>query len=465
MPFDQAQLIELINQPNETLSIELKSWIDPGSNSGIEKIVKACLAMRNNNGGSLLIGFDNEKGNPIIEGAPEDVLSDFHVDKIQGLLTKYSSESFEVYIHYPKIDGNTYVVIEIPTGVKTPVATKSALIDENKNFIRENKIFVRTLNANNTPSTAEANYKDWPVLMEKCFDNREADVGRFIRRHLSNASLLELKELFLSSNDSYDFDNRSINEVDLEFIKSSFKRFEFISNERDLNLPNHGSMEVSVKIEGEINQFSANTDFLNLVSATNPGLTGWPVWDDTRAFVNSAHRPFVFEGFWEAFVASFGEGHFDHLDYWRISPEGRFYLYRAFQDDIGSRDSKPVAGTVLDYGLVVLRAAECIIVAIAFAKAMQANDDSKLRITFRWRGLRGRTLSSWANPERYIDYNKSAYQDEVITSIELPVDTASGTVAGYVESVTSPLFEVFEGFELSSEIIDEFTSRLIQREL
>ena len=87
-----------MNNPSERLSVELKDWIDPDIPEGITKIVKACLAMRNNDGGYLLIGFNNESGSPNIQDAPKDVETRFHIDKIQGYVSKYSSEAFEVSI-------------------------------------------------------------------------------------------------------------------------------------------------------------------------------------------------------------------------------------------------------------------------------------------------------------------------------------------------------------------------------
>ena len=84
----------------------------------------------------------------------------------------------------PKIFDQEFPVIEVGSGVKVPVATKSALADGEDVLIRENRVYVRSLKANNTPSTTEAIWKDWPQIVEVCFENREADIGRFFRRHL-----------------------------------------------------------------------------------------------------------------------------------------------------------------------------------------------------------------------------------------------------------------------------------------
>jgi len=87
---------ELVNQPRESLAVELKNWINPEEPTGIITLVKAAIAMRNNNGGFILIGFDNDTCQPIHEDVPENVQELFNKDTIQGLVTRYASEFFEV---------------------------------------------------------------------------------------------------------------------------------------------------------------------------------------------------------------------------------------------------------------------------------------------------------------------------------------------------------------------------------
>lgn len=464
MPLTKEGVDRLVDQVSEKLSIELKDWIDPDSMNGKAKIIKNALAMRNNDGGFLLIGFNDADGSPNIEGAPEDVAQKFHIDKIQGYVTKYSSEPFEVFLHYPEISGQTFVVIEIPQGIKTPVATKSGLSDDEKHYINIDEVFVRTLNANNTASTARAKWKDWPKLVERCFDNREADVGRFIRRHLSGALSDELVAhiSMLKGNVS----EVSATESSLkQFLNESIKRYDAAVQKRKLTIPLHGSMEVAVAVVGEINNYSANREFLNLITATNPQYTGWPVWVDSRSFAESNDKPYVFNGAWEAFVFSTGGFDWDHLDFWRLSPAGYFYLYRALQDDIGGGEKAPQPCTKLDFGLAVLRVAECIAVAIQFAKAMGASNEASIEVIIRWKGLSDRVISAWANPDRILPYGGKAHQDEVTSIISIPVETPPSALSTYVHQLTSELFEVFDGFELSIESSEDLVRRLIERRL
>ena len=448
-------ITNLVTSPSESLSLEMKDWIDPDYAEGIEKIVKAALAMRNNDGGYLLIGFNDRDGSPNFSGAPADVPATFHIDKIQGYITKYSSESFEVKVHFPVINEQQFVVLDVPKGIKTPVATKSGLPYQGRELIKVNKVYVRTLEANNTPSTAEATWKDWPKITEKCFENRETDIGKFLRRHLGTSLALQeyLQPLPNPENDL------------TEFLTASRTKFDEIVTQRALQLPTHGAMEVAIKVEGDFATHRATRDFLNLLQSNNEMYTGWPVWVDSRNFTDERSRPYLDNGAWEAFVASFSQGFNSHLDYWRLLPEGEFYLYRAFQDDIGGSEHAPLPNTELDYGLVILRVAECVAKAITFAKALEATDDASLLIKVRWTGLQGRNLSDWANPERWIHGYGPASQDSVESTIAVPLSTPLTAISTYVHEIVSDLFVVFGGTEISAGVTEDLVQRLLSRNL
>ncbi|MCS3695188.1 hypothetical protein ABIF07_000073 [Bradyrhizobium elkanii] len=53
-------------------------------------------------------------------------------------------------------------------------------------------IYFRTLHANGTLSSSLARPQDWPDILDICFDNREADIGKFLRRHLVGAGAPQL---------------------------------------------------------------------------------------------------------------------------------------------------------------------------------------------------------------------------------------------------------------------------------
>lgn len=82
MNIDQNRINDLVAAPSESLNVEVKRWINPDEQDGIAKLIKAALAIRNRNGGFLLIGFDNDSLLPDNKHRPKDVRTSFHLDKI-----------------------------------------------------------------------------------------------------------------------------------------------------------------------------------------------------------------------------------------------------------------------------------------------------------------------------------------------------------------------------------------------
>ncbi len=165
-------------------------------------------------------------------------------------------------------------------------------------------------------------------------------------------------------------------------------------------------------------------------------------------------------------ITNLETGWSDQIDFMRFDPNGKFYLRRALQDDISGSQRAPEPMKVLDFGLPVIRCAEAIAVGISFAKAMGCDPEStQLAYAFKWSKLRGRKLVSWANPGRYISPGRSAYQDEVLSIINVPLETPLSALGDYVNKIVQPLFEIFDGFTLSTDVIEDLTQRLIQRKL
>ncbi|MEO1147826.1 MAG: RNA-binding domain-containing protein [Cyanobacteria bacterium J06638_22] len=467
MEIDSSRIQDLVNRPSESLSVELKRWIDPVSSEGISKIVRTVLALRNHGGGYLVIGFDNKTLRPDVENVLADVQSAFHIDKIQGLISRFSSEPFEIVVEFPEREGQVYPVIVVPPGVKTPVASKSDLHnDDNKKLISTDDVYVRSLQANNTPSTTKAGWKDWPTIVEVCFDNREADIGRFLRRHLSGLKPETVREFAAVMAKGME-PEISVEDLLKECLQEGVKRFQEVIEERAVELPDQETWEVALLMSGDAPTHSANLQFLSLLDSSNPNYTGWPIWLDSRNFIDESARLYPFEGAWEAFINSLDSiwGGV-HLDFMRLDPKGKFYLRRALLEDISNGSQAPEPLKVLDFCLPIIRSAEAIAVGIAFAKAMgYETEHTVLDFAFRWTRLRGRELRSWAQPSRHLLPRHNEYQDEVVVFVNVPLDTPLSALSEYVDQVVQPLYEVFNGFTLSKDVVEDLTRRLVERRL
>ncbi|KVR05632.1 hypothetical protein WK11_12465 [Burkholderia ubonensis] len=459
---ERERIEQFVKRPQESLAVEIKAWIDPTKPAGQEKIIKTAIALRNHGGGSLIIGLNNDTLKAERDGMPDDVRAVFHVDVIQGMVAKYSSETFEVAVEFVEHENVTHPVIVIPPGVQTPVCAKATLTGEGgKLHVEKDVVYVRTLDSNNTASTSKAKAKDWKRLVDICFDNREADIGRFLRRHLAGVDAGVLREIVMAIAGSAPVQQSVRGQLE-NVLGEGLGRFHTLVKERNLELPPHGTWEVALIIDGQF-QAPALGEFANLLSASNPSYTGWPVWLSSRQFSDKDQRPYIMEGAWETLIVN-NPAVFPALDFMRQDPTGRFYLYRALEDDITSSSRAPKPMVFLDGILPMLRVGEAIAVGIAFATALHADEQAKLEFMFRWKGLKDRVLTSWANPARYIT-PRATKQDSVTSTVTVPIDTPPSALAEYVKMAIQPLYEVFDGFTLPGSVVDELTQKLLERRL
>lgn len=460
---DQQQIEELTTNPTESLAFEIKTWIDPDSPEGRAKVVKSCIALRNNDGGALLIGFNNHTGAPDANTLLQDVKGSFHIDKIQAMVGKHSSEAFEIEVHWIERGGQPYPVIAVPGGVKSPVAARSPILDAQNNvLLAEHRVYVRSLLSNNTPATTEATWRDWPVVVGRCFENREADIGRFIRRHLTPDVIHQLRDA-LGSLPAAAPPEPTLEERARSFLDESLTRYDAVVAALTEPLPPHDAWEVAAVAGDPLQRYANNTKFLNLINSNNPRYTGWPLWINSRTFNDQSRHPHVVEGAWEAMVIGRNVG---HIDFWRASGDGKFYQRRAYEDDTQRAFSQaaPQPQTVLDFGLVIYRTAEAIAVPLEFIRAMGgASDDTQVAFCFRWKGLKGRKLSSWANPNRVMWDDFVAYQDEVTASVVVPLGAAKSSIPAYTNEVVRQVFEIFNGAEIESAIVEEMATSMLTR--
>jgi hypothetical protein len=122
--------------------------------------VKAALAIRNHpSGGYIVIGV-NKNGTP--EHPPEGFLPRevFAWDNIQQIISRHASHLFEVAVHFVVRNEVEHPIVQIPGGLKTPVACRADLKGSDGTWLlRENDIYVRTLAANGSVSSARCHGK------------------------------------------------------------------------------------------------------------------------------------------------------------------------------------------------------------------------------------------------------------------------------------------------------------------
>jgi hypothetical protein len=80
MEIDLSSIQALVERPGESLSVEIKRWIDPDRPEGIAMIVRAVLALRNHGGGALVSGSGSNRAIGIANLLPAQ-----HESRLLGL--------------------------------------------------------------------------------------------------------------------------------------------------------------------------------------------------------------------------------------------------------------------------------------------------------------------------------------------------------------------------------------------
>lgn len=458
MSVSDERIQRILENPRESLNVELKDWLDPSQPHGVAKIVKAAFALRNRDGGELLIGFDDASLRPNSMSAPQDPRSMFHVDVIQGILTKYASEPFAVDLHFAVIEGRDFPIISVPSGVVIPVVVKRHLMDGKDYLLKEDDVYFRTLRSNGTPSSAKIKAGDWTDMLRICFDNRETDIGRFLRRHLGSDVTARV---FGMADDAKPHpslkDRAKAVQIDGEskLVEALQKRNDLAALEAYQRL---GSWSVALVIDPRFDKQDSDKAFLNTISSANPDYTGWPAWLDSSGFSEPNSRPYKREGAWQALIDSLGST--QNLDFQRMHASGEFYLWRILDDDL-THKVRPRAA--FDPTIAAYRVIEVLLVGLNFARALGAPDDGNLGFLFKWKGLTGRVVESWAGRNVYFSGGRKSYDDEIETYVQLSVDTALSSVGMYAKKATDVLLGAFDGLSLREERYDELVEKMLSR--
>lgn len=449
---------EIVENPTENLSTEMKNWIDIETPEGKCKIVKGCFALRNYNGGYFIIGFNND-GTPDINNIPQDVTSRYHPDKVQALISEYASEPFEAEVYFGKRTEGLFPVIKIPSGIETPVATKKPMTGNGgKRLFDESQVFFRTLSTNNTASTASATHKDWKDIVKICFDNREADIAKFIKRHLNFDAVQSIIALIPQAHET-----PSKYEELSAFVAESFERLQTIINEASGNYPKEfGWLSLGFAFsQPQPNQIPTQSA-LNTILSCNPNLTGWPLWLDSRGFGTEESRPLVYGDCWEVFLPV-SESWGNHLDYWRASGRGLFVHFRALEDDITWADKGPTPLGTFEYGVVLRRIGEAIACSLAFAEGLNMTD-TEIFLTMKVTKMKGRRLSSWGTPGAMTLNRSQCHQEEYSSQYQYKADIAKSAIADIVHEVSKPLLSLFGGYEVNKKFVQDLIDKLLARQ-
>jgi hypothetical protein len=222
-----------------------------------------------------------------------------------------------------------------------------------------------------------------------------------------------------------------------------------------------GFYEVAAYIDGEVHLNLNPGSFPSLLESADPSFTALPPF-------LVQHRvglaPWTFEGSWESLHSNLepGEWGFKRLDFWRASPEGKFYLRRNYQEDDGTNGRKP--HTFLDFRLAINRPAEIIETIRRCAELLHVPEETEIGLRFRCNDLLGRHLVSaisggFNSPGRAPSQQASVTSE---TSIRVGASTTDDLVQATAKLIR-PLFFAFGGASMNDEGVHAHVTAMVNR--
>ena len=151
----------------------------------------------------------------------------------------------------------------------------------------------------------------------------------------------------------------------------------------------------------------------------------------------------------EISVTNSGDWHRSY-DYWAIHSNGGIYILKSLFED----ERKP---SEIFFNTRIIRITELLMYIRNLYKSFDVPEDAIIRICVRHDGLTGRVLSS-SSPNRHLSHGYRSGTAFVSTEIDTSIREIDKSISTVVEKFTTPLFEIFNFFELSPNILEEIVT-------
>ena len=426
--------------PMESLDIEAKCWLDMNDIESKGTIAKALIALENHGGGYLVIGF-SEDASGVLSPDPNRPtnLAAFGTDEINAIIKKYAEPAFHAHVTFQKNpdSGDEFPVIRSPGTSKVPVRSCS----ETPNGTLKNKVYY--IRRPGPSSEAPLDGSEWDALIRRSVLNQRSEIIDILRSFIPAAAPGNLQAIV---------DER---EVLNQFSRDSFARWTSINESLKDDHPAKiklGYFSFSCQVVGKSKGLNTG-EILSSVEGLRR-YTGWPIF---VALHQPESKPYLIDGALEASLVNIQRPNPAHADFWRIHPDGLFYLLRGYQEDCletlsESRKVRP-PGTGIDLTIPTWRVAEFLLRSEELARSM-FDDGFTMLVRCEWTGLKERELFMF-NPRRMLFDGHRCKAPSVTTEQKLTQDVIENLLPEAVKRLVSPLYEHFDLFQPPHMFFDE----------
>ena len=337
---------------------------------------------------------------------------------------------------------------------KEKFASSPQILRKRQKTVRVNSIYIRKPGPCSEPPRSG---QEWENLLSRCLENRRDEMLGYFRSLLTG----HLPKL------EHEAEEDSLE----EWITASFHRWCTLTDPLPADVgPRfpHGYYNIAYQILGSVNEITL-TQLPDVIRASAVRYTGWPpFWYPTRREI----EPYPVDGAVECWLGgdtktSAKIRDVAHSDFWRISPDGRAYLLRGYQEDSGdlqwmSRGSM-APGTEFDVSLPIWRVGETLLQAERLATNL-CEGPTTIRFATEFTGLKGRSLVS-VNPRMNFRRGRKAHQDSIRLQTHVESQAIGPNLPEIVHELLNPLYALFGFFELPMQLVVDAMIRMRARKI
>lgn len=441
---DARRLADLLIELRETPEVEVKNWIDIRANDEHKALLaKALIALANHGGGYVVIGFQRGgTGMEAAAGRPAD-LSGYTTDAVNAVVARFAEPVFHCDVRVVARQGgaDTHPVIVVPGGHRAPIRAKRN--GPNNQGIQNGVYYIRRPGPQ---SEAPQSGQEWDMLLQRCLRNARDDLLDSIRGVLAGTGGTPPEP--------------TVEQRLGEWFAAAQTRWRELRDTLPADHPSRmpmGHYAVGYNILG-VPQRLEGAALLTALRRGEVRHTGWPpFWVPDRDGI----RPYPHNGNVECWLGRDDE-HNDrtpaHSDFWVAAPDGKLFLQRGYQED--SREiPRYQAGTWFDLTLPIWRMGEVMLHAASMAQQFNAAD-ADIAYRAEWAGLRGRALVGREDRLLWIGRNHVCHQDQFQTTLVVSAAQIRDALPEVLHRLLTPLYAVFDFFELPLGLVTEELARM-----
>src|SRR5271165_4648414 len=169
-PLDRNQLQDLVDTPNESMTVEYKSSLDLTDNEVRASLARHIAALANHGGGAIVFGFTDQM--LPVGGTPSTV----DRDAISGIERRYLEPPFQCeVVVVQSAAGHDHPIVIVPPHGEAPICAKAGgpVVNGRTQGINRGTYYIRKPGPASEPITTSG---DWAPLIRRCAMHERASI-------------------------------------------------------------------------------------------------------------------------------------------------------------------------------------------------------------------------------------------------------------------------------------------------